>query len=139
MTPEGLAATHAAAFTETRAWGADEFASLLADPKCFVAGDVSSFVLMRVIADEAEVLTLATAPEHRRKGLARAALAQAETEAAQRGATSVFLEVAEDNPAARALYAACGYGQVGRRAGYYTPKKGAPVAALVLRKDIAAK
>lgn len=139
MTPAGLAATHAAAFAETRAWGADEFASLLADPKCFLTGDVSSFVLMRVIADEAEVLTLATAPENRRKGLARAALVEAETEAARRGAVSVFLEVAEDNTAARALYDTCGYAQVGRRARYYTPKNGAPVAALVLRKDIAAR
>ena len=137
MTPQELAATHAAAFAETRAWGAEEFASLLSDPKCFVAGDVNSFVLMRVIADEAEVLTLATAPACRRKGLARAALAKAETEAALRGALSVFLEVAEDNIAARTLYEDRGYAQVGRRAGYYTPKNGAPVAALVLRKELA--
>ena len=138
MTPEGLAAAHATAFTETRSWNADEFASLLADPKCFVTGSITSFVLMRVIADEAEVLTLATAPDERRKGLARAALAQGETESAKRGARFVFLEVAEDNTAARALYTSCGYTQVGRRAGYYAPKNGAAIAALVLRKDISA-
>lgn len=136
MTPEALARTHAAAFSTTRAWDADEFAALLADPNAFTTGDQASFVLMRVIADEAEILTLATAPEHRRNGLARAALVQAETKAAQRGAAAVFLEVAEDNAAARALYGGLGYAQVGRRPGYYTPKNGAPVAALVLRKDL---
>ena len=136
MTPEALARTHAAAFSTTRAWGADEFTALLAEPNTFTTGNQDSFVLMRVIADEAEVLTLATAPEHRRKGLARAALTLAEAEAKGRGAAAVFLEVAEDNSAARALYAGLAYMQVGRRPGYYTPKNGAPVAALVLRKDL---
>ena len=139
MKPDELAATHAAAFADTRAWSAAEFADLLSDPKCFVTGSAASFVLMRVIADEAEVLTLATAPADRRKGFARTALQAAEAEATKRGALAVFLEVAEDNTAARALYESLSYRQVGRRAGYYTPKNGAPVAALVLRKEIAAK
>jgi ribosomal-protein-alanine N-acetyltransferase len=92
---------------------------------------------MRVVLDEAEVLTLATRPQYRRQGLARGALSEAEGKAQASGATSVFLEVAEDNAAARALYASCGYQQVGRRPGYYTPKNAAPIAALILRKDLA--
>jgi ribosomal-protein-alanine N-acetyltransferase len=131
-----MAATHAVAFTVTRAWGVDEFADLVSDPKCFATGDPSSFALLRVVADEAEVLTIATVPDHRRKGLARKALTEAEKEAATRGAAFVFLEVAEDNAAARALYAAMGYTPIGRRDGYYTPKNSAPVAALVLRKQL---
>lgn len=131
-----MAATHAAAFAETRGWDAGEFAGLLSDPNCLVTGDPASFALMRVTLDEAELLTLATAPGHRRRGLARKALTEAETEARARGAACVFLEVAEDNAAARALYAGMGYGPVGRRKGYYTPKNGAPVAALVLRKEL---
>ena len=136
MTPQELAATHAAAFVQSRAWDASEFETLLADPKTFLTGDTRSFVLMRVVVDEAEVLTLATSPNYRRKGLARKMLGAAEQEARLRGATSVFLEVAEDNAAARALYARCDYQQVGYRANYYMPKNGAPIAALVLRKDI---
>lgn len=139
MTPETLARIHAQAFSSTRAWSAAEFRSLLDQPGMALTGDDRAFALLRVTLDEAEVLTIATAPEHRRKGLARAVLAQAETAAQALGAAVIFLEVAEDNDAARALYAQAGYAQIGRRPGYYLPKDAAPVAALVLRKAVVAK
>ena len=91
---------------------------------------------MRIVADEAEVLTIATDPAKRRQGLARAALKDAENAAALAGAREIFLEVAEDNLPAQTLYKAENYHQVGRRPGYYLPKNAAPVAALVLRKDL---
>ena len=139
MTPEALAHIHALAFSSTRAWSAAEFRSLLDQPGMVLTGDDRAFALLRVTLDEAEVLTIATAPEHRRKGLARAVLAQAETAVQTLGAAVIFLEVAEDNDAARALYAQAGYAQIGRRPGYYLPKDAAPVAALVLRKAVVAK
>ena len=139
MTPEALAHIHALAFSSTRAWSAAEFRSLLDQPGMVLTGDDRAFALLRVTLDEAEVLTVATAPEHRRKGLARAVLAQAETAVQTLGAAVIFLEVAEDNDAARALYAQAGYAQIGRRPGYYLPKDAAPVAALVLRKAVVAK
>ena len=136
MTPEALARIHAQAFSSTRAWSAAEFRDLLDQPGMVLTGDDRAFALLRVTLDEAEVLTVATAPEHRRKGLARAVLAQAETAVQTLGAAVIFLEVAEDNDAARALYAQAGYAQIGRRPGYYLPKDAAPVAALVLRKAV---
>ena len=136
MTPEVLARIHAQAFSSTRAWSAAEFRDLLDQPGMVLTGDDRAFALLRVTLDEAEVLTVATAPEHRRKGLARAVLAQAETAVQTLGAAVIFLEVAEDNDAARALYAQAGYAQIGRRPGYYLPKDAAPVAALVLRKAV---
>jgi [ribosomal protein S18]-alanine N-acetyltransferase len=139
MTPEALARIHAQAFSSTRAWSAAEFRDLLDQPGMVLTGDDRAFALLRVTLDEAEVLTIATAPEHRRKGLARAVLAQAETAVQTLGAAVIFLEVAEDNDAARALYAQAGYAQIGRRPGYYLPKDAAPVAALVLRKAVVAK
>ena len=146
MTPvatlaEALAATHAAAFLTERPWSAAEFASLLVQPATVLAGDARSFLLGRVILDEAEVLTLATHPAHRRQGLARAALAAFLAQASGRGATRAFLDVAEDNAPARALYAAAGFAETGRRAGYYAARGGAvPVAraaALMLARDLA--
>ena len=139
MTPEALARIHAQAFSSTRAWLAAEFRDLLDQPGMVLTGDDRAFALLRVTLDEAEVLTVATAPEHRRKGLARAVLAQAETAVQTLGAAVIFLEVAEDNDATRALYAQAGYAQIGRRPGYYLPKDAAPVAALVLRKAVVAK
>lgn len=136
MTPQTLAALHAAAFSATRAWSADEFASLLKHPGTFSVGDTRSFALVRTVLDEAELLTIATAPDMRRQGLARATLLAGEMQAKDQGATRIFLEVAEDNAPAIALYTSAGYSQIGRRPGYYVPKNGAPVAALVLHKSL---
>ena len=60
-----------------------------------------------------------------------------EAEAKSRGATTAFLEVAEDNTAARALYSACGYVQNGLRPGYYVRESGSHVAAMTLCKSLA--
>mgnify|MGYP001244619670 CR=1 FL=1 len=138
MTPAALAALHARAFVAPPPWGAASFASLLASPHSFLRADPAgrAFVLGRAIADEAELLTLATAPEARRAGLARARLAEFDAEARARGARTAFLEVAEDNTAARGLYAACGWAQAGRRPGYYRLPDGSTVAALILCKSL---
>lgn len=138
MTPETLADLHGKAFSATRSWSRSEFAALLAQPGTLLTGNNNCFALLRVTLDEAEVLTIATDPTYRRQGLARAALQEAEAQARTMGATQVFLEVAEDNIAAQALYAQGGYTQVGRRPGYYIPQNGPPVAALVLRKSLSA-
>ncbi|MAU52788.1 MAG: ribosomal-protein-alanine acetyltransferase [Roseovarius sp.] len=133
MTPEALAATHARAFAgQGRAWSAAEFAALLASPHVFVTGDARGFALGRVIADEAELLTLATDPGHRRQGRAHACLAAFAEEAQARGAATAFLEVAEDNAAALALYAQAGFGETARRAGYYPGGR----AAVVMQRPL---
>jgi ribosomal-protein-alanine N-acetyltransferase len=135
MTPDALARLHAAAFTEDRPWSAAEFASLLALPGTLLLGDDRAILLGRVTLDEAEILTLATDPDHRRQGLAASLLARFEAEARARGAHRTFLEVAEDNAPARALYEGRGYREVGRRPAYYARRR-APVAALVLARAI---
>ncbi|HEY0212843.1 MAG TPA: GNAT family N-acetyltransferase [Paenirhodobacter sp.] len=136
MTPADLATLHARCFATPRPWSAAEFTDLLATRFCFLHGTPDGFVLGRVIADEAELLTIAVAPEARRRGLARDLMADFARTAAMRGAISAFLEVAADNTAARALYAATGWQAAGRRRGYYHPAQGAPVDALVLRLDL---
>lgn len=138
MTARNLAATHALAFAEDRAWSAAEFDGFLTDPACLLTGDANCFVLGRITLDEAEILTLATHPAHRRNGLARQALATFERSATNRGAEKSFLEVAEDNIGAVNLYANAGYSEVGRRKGYYLRTDGSRVAALVLAKTLGA-
>lgn len=145
MTPEAMAATHARAFAgHGRAWSTPEFRALLDSDHVFSIGDslgdslgdAHAFALGRVVLDEAELLTLATDPAHRRAGRARACLTAFEAQAAARGAVSAFLEVAEDNAPARALYHAANYREVGRRKGYYSSQSGAAVDALVLAKAL---
>lgn len=136
MTPSALAATYAKAFDDTRGWSADEFAALLAHPNTFLSGMEDSFVIIRVVADEAEILTIATDPAHRRQGHARSALVAGHAQAYSAGAAKIFLEVAADNTPAKALYAALGYKQVGHRPAYYRRRDQAPVAALILSCDL---
>src|SRR6056297_3984887 len=116
MTPDEMAACHARAFAgQGRAWSVAEFTELLESPLVFAVGDARAFALGRVIADEAELLTLACDPAQRRKGLGRACLAGFEAEARARGAATAFLEVAADNLPAHALYEAADYAEVARR------------------------
>ncbi len=94
--------------------------------------DSAGFLLGRILAGEAEVLTLAVHPDARRRGIGRDLLARFLARAAAGGAARAFLEVAEDNPGALALYAAAGFAAVGRRRGYAAPG----VDALVMARDL---
>lgn len=131
-----LAATHAAAFGDDRPWSQAEIAALLDQAGTVLTGDAGCFVLGRVTLDEAEILTLATHPDLRRRGHARSALRRFEAAVTRLGARKIFLEVAEDNAAALALYLGAGYSEIGRRAGYYRRADRPAVAALVLEKPL---
>jgi ribosomal-protein-alanine N-acetyltransferase len=124
------------------AWNAETFAGLLLLPGTFgfIAADRGApvgFVLARVAADEAEILTIAVARGSRRRGLGARLMHFAAGEAAGRGAARMFLEVAEDNRPALALYRALDFAVVGRRPGYYgkpgKPRTDALLMALDLR------
>lgn len=136
---DALAAAHALAFDH--GWSARDIADILASPGAFALAvrlddTPRAFILCRAIAGEAEVLTLAVAPSHRRRGAARALLASGLAIAAELGAETAFLEVAADNPAAIALYRGEGFQEAGRRAGYYARSVGPAADALVLRRAL---
>ena len=97
---------------------------------------MQSFILIQVAADESEILSLGTSPQMRRAGLARALLIEAAAEAMKRAATAMFLEVAEDNLAALALYRSCGFATHGRRRAYYMRSGAQPADALMLRAQL---
>lgn len=138
MTPAELATLHARCFTTPPPWSEAAFASFLTDPLAFllVEGD-AAFLLGRAVAGEAELLTLAVVPESRRLGLGRKLLARFLYQARLRGAASAFLEVAEDNTPARALYTAQGFAEVGRRPAYYAGPDGTRIAAIAMQRSLA--
>jgi ribosomal-protein-alanine N-acetyltransferase len=128
-----LAALHAATFPAAEAWGPDALRLMLEMPGSFaliLPGE--GFILARTAADEAEILTLAVVPAARRRGLGGTLLAGAMVAARGRGATAMFLEMAEGNAAARALYASGGFTLIGRRKRYYSDGGD----ALVLRRHL---
>jgi [ribosomal protein S18]-alanine N-acetyltransferase len=135
---DALAQVHASAFDAP--WSAGDILRFAEDPGGFVLAaeteaGMTGFILCRVLAGEAEILTLAVRPEHRRRGVARD-LVEAAATLAGLTAASVFLEVADDNAAGLALYAGAGFTPVGRRAGYYA-RSGAPaVDAIVMRRAL---
>lgn len=77
------------------------------------------FVLYRVVADEAEILTLVVHPVIQGKGLGGHLLGGAMVQAIAGGAEEIFLEVATGNQAALGLYQAFGFEEVARRERYY--------------------
>lgn len=136
MTPDDLARIHGASFTTPRPWSAAEFAGFLADPTCTLIAGEMGFALIRCIADEAELLTIAVAPEARRAGLGRVILHRALDAARERGAERMFLEVAADNAAAIALYLSGGFTQAGRRPGYYRRPDGSRIDARIMDRPL---
>ncbi|HSB19236.1 MAG TPA: ribosomal protein S18-alanine N-acetyltransferase [Anaeromyxobacteraceae bacterium] len=83
------------------------------------AGEVLGFIVFWVVHDEVHVLNVAVAEEHRRRGVARALMAEAALRGRARGARLVTLEVRRSNAPALALYRALGYRDVAVRPRYY--------------------
>jgi len=131
-----LAVLYAAAFATP--WDAKAFSDFLAQPACdaFIVAtpQPAGFILVRTVADECEVITLAVDPKQRGRGLAAQLMATALTHVAQRGATSCHLEVASDNAAALALYRKFRFEQSGLRREYY--RRGEKTADAITMKRV---
>lgn len=138
MTPEALASLHQRCFLTPPPWSAADFSGFQSDPLCFllVEGD-AGFLLGRAVAGEAELLTLAVAPEARRLGLGRRLVSRFLYQARLRGAERAFLEVSSENVPAIALYESSGFARTGLRRGYYRDADGRPIDALVLARALA--
>jgi N-acetylglutamate synthase len=84
------------------------FASVVADGETVAVGRVS------VAAGWAGITAVDVDPRYRRQGLGTTITRVLATEGARQGADRVFLQVEEDNLAARAMYARCGFASAHR-------------------------
>jgi ribosomal-protein-alanine N-acetyltransferase len=130
-----LARLHAQCFDE--AWDEAAFTTFLRDALAFgllgaISGEVRAFILIRVAADESELLSAATLSQSRRSGLAQALIQAGCAEAHRKGARSIHLEVATDNDAALALYQKAGFAVAGSRPSYYPRAGGKSADAVIL-------
>jgi [ribosomal protein S18]-alanine N-acetyltransferase len=118
-----VAAIEAASFSD--AWPRSAFLELLprgyARLRVAVAanGEVCGYCAMLMAGGEGEIANIATHPAWRGRGVGRLLLQESLSAADEALAEAIFLEVRESNVAARALYAAQGFVQVGRRRQYY--------------------
>lgn len=132
-----LATLHAESFAD--GWSAGEFVRLLAMPGAAAsiatdgAGAPVGMIVWRHAGGEAEVLTIAVRMDRRRAGAGRALL-EAVVADLPASVAEIFIEVAEPNGAARALYAAAGFETVGRRPGYYRTAAGRDDALIMRRR-----
>jgi ribosomal-protein-alanine N-acetyltransferase len=95
---------------------------------------VLGYVIFWLVHDEVHVLNVGTAPEARRRGVARALMDQAVASGRRRGARLSTLEVRRSNTPAIALYRSLGYRQVGVRPRYYA-EEGEDAIVMTLEFD----
>ncbi|MCQ8782174.1 ribosomal protein S18-alanine N-acetyltransferase [Aurantimonas sp. CSK15Z-1] len=140
---ERAAELHSEAFS--RAWSADEFASLLAQDGAFgflvrrigqPREEAIGVVLARASAGEAEILTIAVDRKARRQGIGRLLMDHVLQHLHAIRCPELFLEVDEENAAALSLYRRLRFQEVGRRPAYYTAPDGRKTAALVLKREL---
>lgn len=133
-----LSKLHGEIFAE--GWNASCFMDMLMTPGTQAAiasehGEPLGFILTRSAADESEIITIGTRPSAQRRGIAKQLLDVHMKQLNQCGVRQLFLEVATSNAAARALYAASGFVEVGRRKGYYKHREGYE-DAIVMRLEL---
>ena len=136
---EALSDLHGHSFR--RGWSESEFEILLAEAntmahRASVGRAVTGFIISRIAAGEAEILSIAVAEGWRDRGIGTALLRHHLGRLIGLGVRAVFLEVDESNAAALSLYQRSGFREVARRAGYYPQGGGRFTAALVLRRDL---
>jgi ribosomal-protein-alanine N-acetyltransferase len=134
-----LAQLHAASFH--RGWGDGEFENMIAERNTLVhrlrlGRKTIGFAISRIGADEAEILSIAIDTDQRGRGLSRNLLLTHLGHLAGRGVRRIFLEVEENNAAARRLYERCGFAVVGHRERYYQQANGEQLNALLMRRDL---
>ncbi len=106
-------------------WTAADYGGLRAKPGAAAwvlrdgEGHALAFVCFQKAADELEIYRIAVVPERRRERWGGRLLGEVLAFAARKGASRVFLEVRAGNHAARRLYEAAGFRQVGLREGYF--------------------
>jgi len=133
-----MADIHAQSFP--RPWPALDMAVHVKTDLCLGVGPekdlpFGAFIIIRTSEHEAEILTIATAEQARRKGYGRALLGEATARFTQAKSRNLFLEVAEDNAPAIALYKSSGFVPIGRRPAYYRRENGR-VAAITFSKAL---
>ncbi len=135
-----LARIHAQSFY--RGWPSEEFSRFLADgaSPVYIACDarrrIAGFALIRMAADEAELLSIAVDPRWRGRKVGRALMDAVFADLMMSPVRRMFLEVDEQNHPAIKLYRGLGFSDVGTRKGYYPRPDGSAATALVMARDL---
>jgi len=142
--PKILADIHADGFVHP--WTDADIAKLVADESVFTVlarrdrlfGSKTpiGFVIVRIAADEAEILSIAVMKRYRSGGIGRSLMETALRHLFAERIATLFLEVDAGNEPAIKVYRRLGFKTVGERLGYYREGREKPASALVMRYDL---
>ena len=119
-------------------WSENSIASELNNPlSCWLVavedGSLAGYVGSQTVLDGSDMMNIAVAPAHRRKGIAEALVLALCEHLRDRSSVCLLLEVRASNAPAISLYEKLNFVQIGRRKNYYrNPKED----ALILRKEL---
>ena len=121
---DALADLHSGGFDV--AWSSQDLTAMISKPvydvvlaECDRDYPPLAFGVSQWAGDDIELITLVSAPDHRRKGSAQSVLKALDNLAVSRGSDRWVLDVAEDNAAAIALYKQLGFLPFASRKDYY--------------------
>lgn len=134
------ASLHASSFPAP--WPVHEFRQMLGAPNHLSIGiedgpALAALLVILTSPDTADILTLATGPDHRRKGYGAKLIRAALKHLGERGIERLLLDVAADNMAGIALYSALGFSEDGRRKSYYKRGDGPRADAILMSRAVA--
>jgi ribosomal-protein-alanine acetyltransferase len=95
------------------------FANVALADKYRTRSHLTGYILATIIADEAEIISIAVDPDHQGRGIAGDLLLQFMTHCRTFDVAVITLEVAADNLPALGLYRQHGFAEFGLRKGYY--------------------
>ena len=132
-----MADIHARAMVVPRPWDAAAMRGLIDARGAVLVSEGMGFALGRIVADEAELLTIAVDPRVQGQGLGRTCLRRFEQAVQRRNADRILLEVAATNEIARKFYRSEGFSEDGVRAGYYRVDGAHSIDAILMSKALA--
>jgi ribosomal-protein-alanine N-acetyltransferase len=137
---DAVAKLHASSFY--RGWPRQDIEAYLGDPDmptlvvCDARRNIAGFVMLRVLGDDVELMTIAVDRKFQGKGVGAALLKASFEDLMMTPVRRMILEVAADNPAAIKLYSKLGFKKLSERKGYYARANGEPATALVMARDL---
>ncbi len=137
---DAVAQLHAASFY--RGWPKEDIAAYMMDAEtptlvaCDARRRIAGFAMLRLLGDDAELMTIAVSPKVRGKGVGGALLRACFADLLMTPSKRMILEVAADNPAAIRLYQKLGFAKIAERKGYYARPDGQPATALVMARNL---
>lgn len=137
---DAVAKLHAQSFY--RGWPRQDIEAYLSDRDtptlvaCDAKRRIAGFAMLRLLGDDAELMTIAVDPRYRGKGVGNALMRACFEDLMMTPSKRMILEVAADNPAAIRLYSKLGFQKISERKGYYARPDGQPATALVMARPL---